>query len=176
MGRMDKVEQGFSALEQKWESNNSGILNELSSVHSSIDRESSRVKKIEEDLAKYKEKWESLETLEKKIKIATNESFKELKDSITVEVRTEVAQEAKAAQSASEREIRYEMLKGKAFNKRHNIVVFGIAETSSQEEDLKAVSTFFSARMGFPKLNIEVVYRLGTAGGRWQAPTPRREI
>lgn len=58
------------------------------------------------------------------------------------------------------------MLKGKAFNKRYNLVVFGVQETPTPEEDLKAVSDFFVARMGLSKMHIEVAYRIGTVGAK----------
>lgn len=162
MGRIDKVEQGFQAFEQKWESNNSNLLKDMSSIKASVKQNSSRVESLEKELAKHKENWESLGALERKIKTSANDKFKELKDIIKNEVTQEMSEERRSA----ERERQYENLKGKAFNKRHNIVVFGLPENSSPELDLAAASTFFSARMGFSKLSIEVTYRLGSAGAR----------
>lgn len=146
MDRIDKVEKGFQAFEQKWEANNSDILKDISSINSGMDRQSSRVDKLEEELAKHKENWESLQSLERQIKVSANNKFSEIKDLVVEEVRKELSQE----RQASERERDYETLKGKAFNKRHNLVVFGLPESSSQEDDLKLVTTFFSTRMGLP--------------------------
>lgn len=162
LGRIGEVERGVQALEQKCESKNSGIINELASVKSSAEQNTSRVSQLEADLAELREKWKSLGDLEQKIKNSAEDKFQELQ----VSLKTEVHKEMKSTQSSSEREIRYEMMKGKAFNKRHNIVVFGLAETSSPEEDLKSVSTFFSERMNLRKLDLEVVYRLGAVGAR----------
>lgn len=100
--------------------------------------------------------------MEQKIKDSASVKFNELKDIFAGEVREKVC----SIQSSSEKEIRYEMLKGKAFNKSHNILVFGLSECSTLETDLKAVSTFFSTRMSLPNLRIEVVYQIGMAGAR----------
>lgn len=166
LGRIGKVEQSFQAFEQRWQSGNTDLLDKISSVQSGMEDNSSRVKRLEDELNYYKEKWESLGSLEQKIKTAANDKFSQLKDIITDEVREEVSQEMRNAQSKSEREIRYERLKKEAYNKRHNLVVFGLPECPTPEEDLKAVSTFFSTRMNFKKLPIECVYRLGTVGSR----------
>lgn len=165
-GRIEKVEQGFQAFEQKWEAGNSDLLSKILSVQSSVQNNSLRVTKLEEELKGYKEKWDSLSSLESQIKVANNEKFKELQDTITVQVHKDLSKEMKAAQSVAEKEIRYGRLNGEAFNKRHNLVVFGLPECQSPDEDCKAVTTFFSARMGLPKIHIEVAYRIGTEGAR----------
>lgn len=162
LGRIEKVEQGLQAFDQKWEAGNSNILKDISSLQANMELNASRVGKLEEELARHKEKWESLGALERKIKVSANDKFKELKGTIIDEVREELSQEIQS----SERERKYESLKGRAFNKRHNIVMFGLPENPSQEEDLKAASTFFSSRMGLLNMGIEVAYRIGTAGTR----------
>lgn len=162
IGRMEKVEQGLQAFEHKWQDSNSSLLNDISSVQSGVDSNLSKITKLEKELASYKEKMNSLETLERKIKDSANGKFSELKDNI----KTELSQEWKETHSSTEQELRYDMLKSKAFNKRHNLVIFGLSEGSTPEADLKEMSTFFSKRMGLTKIRLETAYRIGSVGGR----------
>lgn len=178
MGRIRKVEQNIQALETKYESNSSDIQDELAAVQSSISSNTSKVAKLESKMSEYKKNWDSLGSLENNIKKATNDSYQKLRDCIKSELkselttelkselRKEVVEEVHTVQENSTKEIRYDRLKDKAFNKRHNLVVFGLPENSSPELDRKAVIDFFSERMNFKKLNIDVIYRLGTVGNR----------
>lgn len=72
-------------------------------AQSSIDANSKKLLEWEADAVVYKEKWSSLESLEKQIKKATNKKFQVLTDEVSQEVRDEVKKEVK-------KEIRDELL------------------------------------------------------------------
>lgn len=166
MNRITKVEQGVQAFELKWESGISDVQDDISVIQSGVSSNTAKVKNIEAQLAEYKEKLDSLGSLEQEIKTAASKKFQEVQVSLKEEMKEEVVQEVRSAQEASNKEIKYDRLKDQAFNKRHNLVVFGLAENPSAEADRKAALTFFSERMNFPKLNVAEVYRLGTQGSR----------
>lgn len=93
--------------------------------------------------------------MEQKIKSAANDKFQELRDKIKAEVkaevRKEIIQEVGTSQASSNKEDQYDRLKDKAFNKRHNILIFGLTENSSQDEDRQAALTFFLRTYEPPK-------------------------
>lgn len=61
-----------------------------------------------------------------------------------------------------QKDFKHNKLKERAFAKRHNIIVFGLVDNNSQEEDVKEAEVFFENKMGLPGLEIHVTYRLGT--------------
>lgn len=170
MNRISKVEQGVQAFELKCESGMSDIQENISSLQANVTRNTSKVKQMEAQLMEYKEKWDSLESLEQKIKKAADTKFQKVRDAIQEDLREdlreEIVQEVHAEQAASKKERQYDRLKDRAFNKRHNLVLFGLPENSSPKVDRQAVLTFLAERMNFPKINIGEVYRLGTPGNR----------
>lgn len=169
-----KLKKGLQEFKTKWESGNSDMHDEMSAVSDTVSNNTSKVNKLEKEMAKYKEKWKSLGSLEKQIKTATNDHFQELKDSIKSELRDEMVKEVqeetvkevRSTQASSSREINYDRLKDRAYNKRNNLVIFGLPENSNNDEDRKAAIDFFASRMNSPKQNIDFAYRLGTIGNR----------
>lgn len=159
ISRISKVEQGIQAAELKWESGISDVRDEVTMVQSTVNANRSKVSKIEAQVSVHQEKWDSLDQVEQKIKEA-------IKDELRHEIREEVVQEVRLTQEQSNRETRYDKLKDQAFNKRHNLIIFGLPENPSLEADKQAVLTFFSERMDFANVNMQVVRHLGTPGNR----------
>lgn len=53
-------------------------------------------------------------------------------------------------------------LKNQAFARRFNIIIFGLTDRNSEEQDLKEVQSFLQDKMGLTGLSINTTYRLGS--------------
>lgn len=182
--RISEAETVNKRFEEKWEVGNNAVLRDLKSMQSSVDSASEKIVQLENNAATQKERLDAINTLEKqvkqaeeqirsqkevirsiskmeeKIKGAAEEKFQKLKSVLKKEVRAEIIHEFRVNQKAANAEVKYDILKDKAFAKRHNVVVYGLAEADSEEEDLQAVSDFFTNRMELPDLDIDVVILL----------------
>lgn len=160
-GRLTKVEK-------QWVSCRQFIQKELATVQTSLDSNSSKVLELQETVDAYKEKWDSLPALEQKIKDAAEDKFQQLKGTIKEELKNELIQEMSENIKANNKEVKqdmnFELMKEKAFNKRHNIVMFGLPDNEFPEDDLRDVVNFFKKRMNLRNLRIEDTYRLGLYG------------
>lgn len=166
MNRISKVEQDLQTAERKWESGNSELNDNLSAIQLNVGKNEAKISSIEAELVRYKEKWGSLLSLEQKIKDAAEDKFQEVGDSIKKDIRKEMVQEVRTVQASSDKESKYVRLKDQAFSKRHNLIIFGLAENVSIEEDRRAATSFFSERMNLSNITIQAVHRLGTVGNR----------
>lgn len=181
--RISKVEEGLQAFELKWDSSVSDSSDNLSALQNNIDSNSSRVANLEAklpnvdsnsakiahleaELSKYKEKLDSLNSLKGEIKEAAEGKFQEVQDSIKCELKKEIVKEVRTIKASTDNEIKYDKLKNRAYNKRHNLIIFGLAENDSLEADRQAAVTFFSERMNLSHLSLEALYRLGSVGNR----------
>lgn len=63
---------------------------------------------------------------------------------------------------SSPESIRHNFFKEQAFARRLKILVFGITDLNSPENDLKEIDTFFQNQMGLHNLLIQETYRLGS--------------
>lgn len=197
-GKMDAVIQKVSALdknnkslEKRWELHRSHQSKELSIIQTGIDSNSSAVLELTSTTKKYQEKWEHLESLEKKIEKAADKKFRALKDIIKTELgaelKAEVLEEARSTfapntseikvglkmveqrllqqvqsnHTAVKEDIQHERLKGQAYAKQQNLLIFGLPEESSSHADTRAVLAFFAQRMNLPHITVYETFRLG---------------
>lgn len=163
---------------------------------------------MESVLDQSKQKLESLDKLEEKIKNAAEKKFKEVQKMIREDLHKELIEEVKtkrppevshedlhrvreelstqmqtqnaemltkmqtqneeamskiqAHNRSSDEELQHSRLKGQAFSNRHNILIFGLADSNSSDNDLKDAISFFKNRMGITGLKINATYRLGS--------------
>lgn len=136
--------------------------------------------------------------MEAQIKKAANKKFLELKNIIKQELQPEIMEEVRSMyapntnekkegldtikdkiltevqvnQQSAVAEIKYDRLKAQAFNKRYNLVVFGLSEESSPQADSQSLVSFFRHRMDFHNLSIEETYRLGKPQSYNREPRP----
>lgn len=73
---------------------------------------------------------------------------------------------------SSPESIRHNFYKEQAFARRLNILIFGLTDLNSPEEDFKEVDLFFKNQMGLPTLTIHETYRLGNYSQSAQHPRP----
>lgn len=95
----------------------------------------------------------------------TSDDLKKLRDEVLVHVQShdnKLRNEFRSHNNSSSDDTVYNKLKDQAFAKRLNILIFGMADRNSEEEDLKDVHAFFTDKMGLSGLSINVTYRLGT--------------
>lgn len=189
--RIASVEKNSKSLEKKWELHRESVANDFKILQSSIDSNSKQVLEIEASVDKYKGKWDSLNTLEDQIKKAAEKKFNAIKTAVKIEIGEEILEEVRAKpqevsredleelreemaekveklQSQSKvlpeeikEEIREEVCLDQAFSKRLNLVIFGLGDNDSSQEDLTKVKTLFASQMGLHNLKIHVTYRLG---------------
>lgn len=76
------------------------------------------------------------------------------------EIKSEL-DEVKSNQVNVLSEIKLDRLKDQAFAKKHNLVVFGLKEQRSPQDDRAALLAFFKERMGLPNLAVTETQRLG---------------
>lgn len=184
--RISKVEDDRGRLKSDWEVCKTDIDKDLSQAKKMVDLQASRISELETQLSEYiqkinyidaieerlkleeqqtatlKQKLDSIGKLEEKIKQAADEKFETLKAAIKKEVRVEVIHEFRINQKAANTEVRYDILKGEALAKRHNLIVRELTETSSEDQDIQGAKDFFKDRMGLPDMRIDEAYRLGT--------------
>lgn len=177
---------------------------------------------LEASFDHYKNKWDSLNGLEDKIKSSAEKKFNAIKRAVKLEIGEEILDEVRARpsevthedldelreeileklspqstvrpsevtqedlaelreefseklQSQSKKlpeEIKYEMCREQAFSKRHNLIVFGLVDNDSSQDDLSGVRAFFADQMGLRRLNIHVTYRLGQFRSLSSTPRP----
>lgn len=184
--KMSKLEANCSKNRADWEACKGTLKGDISLAQSDIAQNSSKIRALESQIAAtkegmvgiselaerlsqlesqlslQKEKLDSLDKLEDKIKGATENKFQDLKGAIKKEVRAEVIHEFRINQKAANAEIKYDRPKDLVFIKRQNLIICGLAETFSEEADLQAVKDLFKDRLGLMNLDIDDVYRLGT--------------
>lgn len=95
-----------------------------------------------------------------------------LKVALRKEVRAEIIHEFRINQRAANAEVKYDMLKGKAFAKRHNLIICGLPEDTADMTDWQVAKEFFKNRLELPHLQIDVAYRLGTYSAASSNPRP----
>lgn len=107
------------------------------------------------------------------------EGLANIQDKILDEVRSTQASavaEACSTQASAmadlRSEIKLERLKDQAFNKRYNIIVFGLTENQVPQADRRSVLQFFKERMNLHYLAVEETYRLGQLHESQNAPRP----
>lgn len=180
--RVSQLEQGAQGMDSKWDnkwdSYRTKLQKDAAITQSGIDSNSSKILELEAKVAQYQEKWETLEGLEKKIKDAAEKKFKvvqkaikeEIQEEMSENIRVTVKQQIKEEKSSTTHRpppedaqpSQYDRMRDQAHRKRHNIILFGMADNESQDSDMKDVLTFFSERMNLTDLDIENTYRLGS--------------
>lgn len=94
----------------------------------------------------------------------TLQDLQKVKDDLTATIQSynrDSIGDARAKRENPPERSSFDSLKERAFAKRLNIIVFGLADNNSADQDLKDVSSFFEKQMGLQGLNIQVTYRLG---------------
>lgn len=160
-GRMLKVEKGCQKIEKALEGCKTALHSDLQKAQSSLDSNSSRILELENKLLDGTPNWANAEDLQEKIDLAAEKKCNKLYEVLREEVKKEVANDMEADKKTQEQKQAYQKLKDQAFAKRQNLLVFGISESKSREEDRTAVLHFFSDKMAIKKPNIETLYRLG---------------
>lgn len=163
-GRIDILEKESRGMDSKWDSFRQTVKKDVAIPQTTIDSNSARILELEDKLAKYEEKWGSLEILESTIKEAADKKFQSIQNAIKEELITEVSATINETHAEVKQSVDYEILKGKAHDKRHNIIVFGLPDNESADADFTDVRKFFKDRMYLSRLRIETTYRLGSYG------------
>lgn len=94
----------------------------------------------------------------------TLQNLEEFRDEVLTKVQAQnegIISKIQEQSRASPTESQYNHLKGEAFSKRHNILIFGLTDNDDAENDLKEAHAFFKDKMGLSGLRIKVTYRLG---------------
>lgn len=86
--------------------------------------------------------------------------------------KTEIMEEVQAHNQKASAEANYKSLKDQAFARRLNIIIFGIADSNSVEEDTRVAQDFFKDRMGLNGVRIHYTYRLGSTQGTANTTRP----
>lgn len=98
-------------------------------------------------------------------KQVTLEDLNKLRDEVLGHVNSHgkhLRNECRSLNNTPPEEENHKKLKDQAFAKRFNIIIFGIQDSHSDEEDLNKAHSFFSEKMGLMGLNIRTTYRLGS--------------
>lgn len=143
------------------------ILDEVSEVKSEVTHQN--LKEIEELRKGLMEEVNAAKPPE-----VSHQNLERLREEILTQVQVQNKNSSSKGQEqsrASPKESQYNMLKGQAFSKRHNILIFGLPDNDSSANDLKEAYAFFENRMGLSGLKLKVTYRLGPF--RQEAPNPR---
>lgn len=183
--KVSKLEGDRGRLKSDWAAYKGSLNKDLSQINKNGELQSNKIKDLENQVSKFKEKLSSIANLEEKlaateqlaidlkkkmdslceledkIKQATNDKFEELKAAIKKEVRAEVIHEFRINQRAANAEVRYDVLRGEAFAKRHNLIICSLPETEAENGDFQGVKDFFKNSMDLPNIRIQEVYRLG---------------
>lgn len=240
--RVTVLENDAKSMDNKWDLYRESVAKDVRVLQSSIDSNSKRVISTESIISLHKDKWDSLNDLEGKIKQAADKKFSAIKTAVKIEICEEILEEVRARPSevthedleelknellgglpnpqpgtmatpevsredlvelkkelsekilsgqngtaavpevtqedlsALKKEMmgtfqaqnnpppkrpEQESLKGQAFAKRHNLLIFGIQDGDSSSRDLATVRAFFARHMGLHDLRIHGTYRLG---------------
>lgn len=162
--RMSKVEGGCQKMENSWERCKIALHTDLTGVQSSLAKNSARLLEIENQLSEHNLNGVNKEDIDiqKKIDLAAEKKFQELQSAFN--------EEARQKQKTQDEHRAYEKLKDQAFKNRHNLLLFGILESASIEEDRVLVMDFFTSKMEVSKPNIEALYRLGQRNANRSRP------
>lgn len=160
-GRMLKVEKGCQKIENAWERCKIALHSDLSGVQAKQEKNANRILELENTISEINQSESNKENIQKIVEAAVDKKFSTERKNMREEVRQEVKEELEENKRAQEKRQAYEKLKEQAYAKRQNLLIFGIAETSSNKTDREAVMTFFSTRMEVEKPNILSLHRLG---------------
>lgn len=105
-GRLSVLEKSSKSMENKWDLYRESVSKDLKVLQSSIDSNSKQVLESEADIKLYKDKMDSLEKLEEKIKNAAEKKFNAIKTAVKREIGEEILEEVRARPS----EVTYEDL------------------------------------------------------------------
>lgn len=184
-GRMQKVENGCQKIEKAWNKCKVALHKDLNVVQSTvkensskileiekkldekggqtaIDKNSSKILELEKKIAEMKGHRESFTQFQAKIETVTEDKFQVLQETIREDMKREVKGEMAAKQQEQEADQAFKKMKDQAYARRRNLLIFGIPENMSTEQDYDSVSDFFSNKMGIETPHIEVLYRLGS--------------
>lgn len=163
-----EIESNLNQSKQQWQS-----LNKLEEkIKNAAEAKFQEVQKIiREDL---------LKELLDKVKPAkspeiTQDDLARVREEIMTKMQAQnedVVSKVKAQQQTSDTDLQYSQLKGQAFSNRHNILIFGLRDSESNDNDLKEAHLFFKDRMGLTNLKIRATFRLGTFRQGTNNPRP----
>lgn len=168
--RMSRVENGCHKIEKDWERCKTALHTDLNVVQSSVKKNSSQLQQIEHQLSEYNPNGVSADEIQEKIDLAVEKKFQELQSTFKEDLRQDIKGEVASNQKTQDENQAYEKLKDQAYRNRFNLLVFGIPESSSAEQDRVAVLDFFSSKMGVSKPNLSALYRLGRHGNGRHRP------
>lgn len=183
--KISKVENERKNIKLEWEAYKVTAQKDVSKMQTEVNNSRAKIRELEAQIvcqakkldsiaaleeglkqaqslaAQLKEKLDSVDNLEDKIKKAAEDKFEILKAAVKKEVRSEIIHEFRVNQRAANAEVKYDILKGKAQEKIRNVVVHGLAESNTEADDFQCIKDFFKDRMGLPNLDIDMVRRLG---------------
>lgn len=160
-GRMQKVEKGCQKIESAWKECQIALHKDLNVVQDSEKTNSSKITELANRLTEIEKIKDNLSDIQNKIESAAEDKFQVLQKALKQEVKKEMQDEIDTKQKKQEARQAYDKMKNQAYSRRYNLLLFGIQENASSEQDYKSVTDFFLQRMNVKNPGMESLYRLG---------------
>lgn len=170
--KVNHIQSGCVKIEKRWIECKGFYKKELDIVQTSVDSNSTRLGEMEQELADYKKKMESLENMRQNIIEAAEQKVIEKSTDIEQKVQKKIREDLKENKKRESDNAQFGKLKDRAKANKLNLLIFGIPESDGTVPDTKLSADFFKEQLSLGNISIEKAFRLGSPDHS-QAGRPR---
>lgn len=169
MNKLSNIENNTSSLSKDLSALTGRVEENSEQIAATKNLASTNAQKISELNRRSSASWAEMERNMEARFSAMEDAFRESNEQFRASVVKEAEHKSKEAAKEVTRDLQDEVTQEKYDARKINLLVIGIPE-SERDDAKEAATSFFSKRMAISKVDVDIAYRLGKAGGHKPRP------